>query len=393
MEQSATVPPPPQPPSNASNSGALILAGLGGLIVALLIVLVVVLLTRDSGTEPSATSAASVTSITSVETTAATTPVETSTPVTTEAAEPAVPPLFSIEPGDVIVSGQNGVKVMRSGALVAQPLAIPTQNAMATPGGGIVYHEPFADDYPDFWPPTIPIGGPTLRVLLPDGSDDVLFAEGWRLQLFDITEIPAVAPGPSAVIVKSDLLDDFPFRSDSIVVVPLDGSAPHVISEVSGFESIVTGLAWMEGFFAVSLAGEGFEAFDAIDLAGDSVAWPTNPESADTRDPEVHVMNLTRIGDSDLLAYTRSADFSFQAPVDLVIFDSNAGVEVTSVPILVIGYDVAALSASADLVALSVVQDTGAGDWPFVHSTVAIVDTMAFIVDGIDVEGTASVVG
>ncbi|MEE9298342.1 MAG: hypothetical protein V3V29_04825 [Acidimicrobiia bacterium] len=384
-------PPHPPPPESEPGYGPMMLAGLVGVIVALLIVLVIVLLARDPGAPlPVVTTAAASTTSEAVTTTVVpttTAPTTTAAPTTTTEAISA-----DLQPGDIVVAGEEGVRIVRDGEVLARPLDQPTQNAIASPDGSIVYHGVEAGAYPDLWPPSIPLGEPVLRIIDPDGLIRVLYDRGSQFHLFEIAEIPEVAAGPSAVLVRSDIVDDFPFRTDSIVIVPLDGSAPYVIDEVAGFESFITGLAWMDGFFAAAFAGEGIEAFIALDLDGRQLPWPANPEPADSRDFDVHVMNLTRIGDTRLIAYTRSQGFPFDDEVDLVIYDTAAGVEIASLPVFSAGFAGTAIHASADVIVVSGVEDNGAADWPLVQVQLVVVDAATLAVDEIDIVGTGSVV-
>ncbi len=380
-------PPPSPPPESEPGYGPMMLAGLVGVIVALLIVLVIVLLAGDPGAPlPVVTTAAASTTSEAVTTTVV--PTTTAAPTTTTEAISA-----DLQPGDIVVAGEEGVRIVRDGEVLARPLDQPTQNAIAAPDGSIVYHGVEPGAYPDLWPPSIPLGEPVLRIIGPDGLIRVLYDRGSRFHLFEIAEIPEVAAGPSAVLVRSDIVDDFPFRTDSIVIVPLDGSAPYVIDEVAGFESFITGLAWMDGFFAAAFAGEGIEAFIALDLDGRQLPWPANPEPAEARDFDVHVMNLTRIGDTRLIAYTRSQSFPFDDQVELVIYDTAAGVEIASLPVFAAGFAGTAIHASADVIVVSGVENIGADDWPLVQVPLVVVDAATLVVDGIDLVGTGSVVG
>ena len=302
-------------------------------------------------------------------------------------------PFVELAMGDILAAGEDGVGVVRDGDVVARPIDTPTVRAFVASGSSIVFHGPIAGDYPDRWPPTILLGEPVVRIIHSDGRIEILYEGGDWHHLFGLAEVPAVAEGHSLLLVRSDVVDDFPFRTDSIVVVPLNGSPPHRLEEVAGFESIITGLAWMDAFFAVAFAGEGIEAFDALDLDGQRVPWPENPEPAETRDFAVHVANLTRVGVTSVIVYTRTTGFAFEETVDLVRYDTDAGIELSAIPLFEAGFDATAISASIDAVVVSGIRDTGAGDWPFAQDPLVVFSPAAPEGAQIDVIGSGSIVG
>ncbi len=149
----------------------------------------------------------------------------------------------------------------------------------------------------------------------------------------------------------------------------------------------------MDGFFAVAFAGEGIEAFDALDLDGQRVPWPENPEPADTRDFDVHVANLTRVGFTSGIVYTRTTGFAFEEVVELVSYDTESGIEFAAIPVFEPGYDATAISASLDAIVVSGLQDTGSGDWPFAQAPLVVFSSATPEGLELDVVGSGSIVG
>ena len=289
-------------------------------------------------------------------------------------------PINSPQSGDIVVARADGIWIVRDGAIHPGPRAEPTVDAMAAPDGTIVFQAPGPDADLDGWPLPSWAADPALQIIRPDGSTGVLYEDGDEIRLFQIASIPEVAAGYSAVLLRSDRFNDFPYRSDSIVVAPIDGSTPRVIEEVAGYEVYVTGLAWMGDFFVISAEGDGFSFFDAIELDGNWRRGAHNPEP----DPNVAVSHLTRLGETSQVVFARGPS--------LVLYDYYGGWDARSTVHVFGGeFILEAIRASNELIIVSGVERVG----PSLQEAPTVVfDAATWVADPpIEVSGRGSPVG
>ena len=302
----------------------------------------------DTATTTSATKATTTTTIVTAATaTSAAAATTEPTPATVAPTSTRVP-INSPQSGDIVVAGVDGIWIVRDGAIHPGPRAEPTVDAMAAPDGTIVFQGVGPVANLDEWPLASWAVEAALQIIRPDGSTGVLYEGGDEIRLFQIASIPEVAAGYSAVFLRSDRFNDFPYRSDSIVVAPIDGSTPWVVEDVAGYELYVNGLAWMGGFFVMSTEGDGFSFVDEIELDGDWRPWAYDPEI----DPIWPLSHLTRLGETSEVVYARGNS--------LIRHDYNGGWDAFSV-MQVFGdeFIFEAIRASNDLIIVSGIERVG----------------------------------
>jgi len=302
----------------------------------------------DTATTTSATKApATTTMVTAASATSAAVATTEPTPATLAPTTTLVP-ITSPQSGDVVVAGVDGIWIVRDGAIHPGPRAEPTVDAMAAPDGTIVFQGVGPVANLNEWPLASWGVDAALQIIRPDGSTGVLYEGGDEIRLFQIASIPEVAAGYSAVFLRSDRFNLFPYRSDSIVVAPIDGSAPWVVEDVASYELYVNGLAWMGGFFVMSAEGDGFSFVDEIELDGDWRPWAYNPEIG----LNWPVSHLTRLGETSEVVYASGTS--------LIRHDHNGGWDALSV-MQVFGdeFIFKAIRASNDLIIVSGIERVG----------------------------------
>jgi len=375
---------PPPPPENRGGLGVLIV--IGSVISVLLVILIVMLLTRSSG--ESRVNPGSTTIAASTGTAAGTdesTPSSTPLPTATE-------PAFTLQPGDILISASEGVRIARGAEVVGRAVVEPTENALATPDGQVVYQTPPEFVYPDYWPGNEPVGEPKVRMVAPDGTTSLLYVGGASIRLFDVAVIPSVSVAPSVIGLRFDSLADGTLLN-SLIIVPIDGSEFQVVSDLP---PRVTGAAWLGEFFAVAVTEESGDSYiAAFGLDGQEVVWPLNPEPVVGRDASSRVTTLARIGDTTLIAYTLASGGFWEGVIDLVIYDTASGETVATIDVGVSRMIVSALHSSNDALVVSKIWDSQDGSgWGFIHVPPTVISTATWetSLTGVSGGGTYSIV-
>lgn len=326
-----------------------------------------------------------------------TTEVQASTTVTVPSVLPLVPQVsigWVLEKGDVLVSNEDGVHVVRDGVVVATPVTSPVETAVADGTGGIVVLAPDPDRHPAYWPDPFSGGGRVLWRVLPDGTTEALYVSEVSdfgtgiLNLYGVAVVSQISGAPSAIFTRTEPHPaDSVFSLERVMVLPLDGTAvPTLIPEGGG--GLVTGLGWQDptGTLVMSSGGEGEVFLSMWSSAGDPVEWSTNPlpEGWDG------YLQITTIPDTTLIAITEAV---WGEPADLVVFDTHTGTEVGRVRIdganpmtLVKG-----VHAGSDAIAISRVtieQQQDSAKW--VYLPVLIYDLTTGTLDELPLAGTAT---
>jgi hypothetical protein len=234
----------------------------------------------------------------------------------------------------------------------------PTEHALATPDGQVVYQTTLEFVYPDYWPGNEPVGEPKVRMVAPDGTTSLLYVGGASIRLFDVTVVSSVSVAPSVIGLRFDSLADGTLLN-SLIIVPVDGADSQVVSDLP---TRVTGAAWQP-------------------VAG--------------RDASSRVTTLTRIGETSLIAYTLASGGFWEGSIDLVIYDTASGETVATIDFGVPQMIVSALHSSNDALVVSQIWNAQDGSgWGFSHVPPTVISTATWelSVTGVSGGGTYSIV-
>lgn len=326
---------------------------------------------------------------------APTEPASTTRATTTALALPELPLVstgWSVEPGDVIVAGDSGVHVVRSGVTIANPVMSPVESAFADGDGRIVILTPEVDRYPAYWPDPYGGGGSIWRIS-PDGSIQAVCAAdapsgaSWgTLNLYQVDIVAAMSSSPVLTLTRREPNSDEPYAwdLDRVWVLRLDAtSEPTRIPAETPGEGGVTGLGWYEDTLVMATESDGGASLSMWSVSGDPLPWPRNPVD----EVEAH-LRVTTIPGTSLIAYT---DGRFGESVELVIYDLSSGAELSRVPILDANTHSAVklLHANRTSVAISSIAVIG-GKW--VHQGVLVYDLATGTLIELRLEGVATLV-
>jgi hypothetical protein len=327
--------------------------------------------------------------------------VETTTTITPPRILPKVPQVFegwALEAGDLLVSNEDGVHIVRLGVVVATAVTSPVETAVADRRGGMVVLAPDPDVYPAYWPDPFTGGGRVLWRVSPDGtaealytSDGPAFGKG-KLSLLGVDVVSPISEAPSAIFTKTEPHPADPvFDWERVLVLPLDGTTtPTLIPVETPGEGGVTGLGWQGSTdrLLMTTGSDGGAFLSMWSGAGDPVAWSTNP-LPEGRDG---YLKVTTIPGTTLIAYTEA---SWREPADLVVFDTGTGTELRRVRIDVPDTTtlVKMLHAGIDAIAISRVtieQQEGSAKW--VYLPVLVYDLTTGTLTEMPLVGTATLV-
>ena len=305
-----------------------------------------------STTQPPTTSSTSTTtstlstlSTTSTSTTSTTT-TTTAPPTTVTAGPRPLPPVpevsagWELLPGDVVVANEEGVHIVREGAVVGNPVTSPVDTALPDLAGGLILLVPGSCDHTGCRPDS-PDGSWVLWRVSPDGSATVVFDSHFSdlpgpLALYAVAVVTPVSVSPSAIFTQLEPSEADPnFTLERVMVLPLDGTAtPTFVPAQTPGEGGVTGLGWLDAGnrLIMSTGSDGGSWLSAWAIDGDPVDWPTNPVPETARCPADEGRNdclcsVATIPGTGLIAYAED-DTPGRSATDLVIFDTTTATEV-----------------------------------------------------------------
>lgn len=281
-------------------------------------------------------------STTSVSTTTPTTAPTTSTPSS------SVPPPDDA-PG-IVVSGPDGVSVVREGSVVDELDIGPVMLAVADGEGGIVVQVGLsASDI--LW---LPEGTTELVELVPAGP-------GETLTLHDVAVIDGVPTVLYTVRRSGPAPED---ASEDLHLLALESGDDRMLAKVGGYESGPWRVSAGGGLVAVSMTAEGTTWFEFLDLDGSPVTVDANPRTEE--ESAVDFLEWVSHGvlspDGSTFAYVRGHPRS-EAPFHLVVVELATGEELVD----------AELPGVRDITLSRV-------DWDGVAAVVSVMDGTVFVV-------------
>jgi hypothetical protein len=292
---------------------------------------------------------------------------------TTTAASAEADPMVVPRRGDVLISGAEGVRVIRDASVVGRAVTEPTANAVATADGYVAHHRPPADEYPDYWPGTEPIGGPELWLTTPDGTVSLLYQGGSAMRIFEMAEIDAIADAPCVVGMRIDGSTDGAIQY-SLAVIPIDGSPPLVVTDLPR----IVGATSFDSFFVLAVTNEARTSSHimAIGLAGQDVAWPLNPEPEGARTSTRQITALTRLGTTATLVYATTDGGPWEGDDRLTVYDTRTGAPTADRDVGTVDAMIAALHASDEFLAVTRVFETRVQQrWSLTYMPLTLYDT------------------
>ena len=319
--------------------------------------------------------------------------------------EPRVQAGWSLRAGDYLVSNEQGVVVVRDGAVVSnpQPVTSPVESAFADESGDIIFLTPDPDRYPSEWPHRDHGGGNTLWRLHPDGTLElVLRADGsegpngalsiWQVENFGFEDFPSYRSTPILTTdeVGSDLVWLAPTHP------PTQWPRPYPPHQPETWD--IAGAGWLDGppggllFVAIHSGGDHW--LERWTLYIGVSPWNTNPiprETPCSDDPTVTdcLGTVTAMG-GPLIAYTETD--SRHTITDLVIYNTDFGDEVRRFRVAESPVFVKSIHASATRVVVSLIEMVD-GEYRYLPATV-IDNTVVnlTVVSTVVVPGVATIV-
>jgi len=261
--------------------------------------------------------------------------------------EPIVAAGWSLQSGDLLVSGHDGVRVVRDGAVVSQPVTSPVELTLDDGYGGILFTTPRPELFPDHWPILFGGGGYVIWRLSPDGSLEKLHDSGdsgWSLGAIDLSRVDLLSlrlgEPPTLLYTQVERIgstDQYSDTREAVVALTLGppweppGNPIKLPIETPG-EGGVTGLGFQEteGRLIMSTASDGGGWLSAWTADGSPLAWATNPIPEGTPCPDdpgfSHCLwSATTVPGTSLIAYLETD--AHRNKTDLVIYDTTTGAE------------------------------------------------------------------
>lgn len=255
-----------------------------------------------------------------------------------EPEEPVVSAGWSLESGDFLVSGVEGIQVVRQGAVVFRPVTSPVEAAFSGETGSIFFVAPSPELFPEQWPTPHGGGGVVLWELYPNGSLQIVVRG-------DGSTGPIGALSILGVEDLGQLAEDFPSYRVTPIVVADPGDGPDVVwltrirppthwpRPYQPEQGDIVGAGWLDGppggqlFVAVHHGDEHW--LERWTLYIGVSPWP-NPAPRGTRcpdDPDLSncLGTVTALPDTSLIAYTETD--RAQSMTYVVLFDVLDGIE------------------------------------------------------------------
>jgi hypothetical protein len=299
--------------------------------------------TSSTTPSPPTSTTLSVALTTTLASTTTTTPPETTTTLALPE-EPRVSGGWSLQQGDYLVSNAQGVVVVRDGVNVAQPVTSPVESALAEGTGAIIFVTPDPELFPRHWPARGQGGGYTIWRVQPDGTltpvlrtDFTIDGPLGAITLYQAPMIGVITDGFTTPILKVARSDS----RENVVLAPA-GNFNGVFGGLAmRLVGVITGVGWQESAsrLIVSFNSDGggwLEAwnFDDTPPVHWPSEWPTNPVPPDTPCPDDDGFNhclgsVTTLPGTTLIAYTETD--AWRTATSLIIYDTEAGKELTRV--------------------------------------------------------------